>query len=226
MAGTLVEALGAADKIKGSGIAIAPGVVMDNINLLLEGKVLVRIPSLPSFQPWARMVSVGGGSGRGFMWLPQVGDEVLVAFDENDETDAYVLGGLWNTVDRPPAIVPTDFVSKRILKTGLVGGLGHTVEFDDALQSITITTSTQQKVTLNPTKIALSTAGGAMSITLDLAAVPPAVSVQVLTGNISLSAPAGKIALDALEIELQADTSVTIGSLGPCSVQGLPIKLN
>ena len=45
----------------------------------LEGRVQVRIPSIPAMEPWARVPSLGGGSGRGFVWIPQIDDEVLVA---------------------------------------------------------------------------------------------------------------------------------------------------
>jgi phage baseplate assembly protein gpV len=198
---------------------------MDNLSLLLDGAVQVRIPSLPSFQPWARMVSVGGGSSRGFMWLPQVNDEVLVAFNENDDRDAFILGGLWNTVDRPPSSIPTDFMTKRLLKTGLAGGLGHSVEFDDALQSITITSSTKQTVTIDPTKIAISTVGGALSVTLDLGP-PPAISIQATAGNISLSAPLGKISLQGLAVEVISNTTLDLKGTGPCTIAGLPVKIN
>ena len=83
----------------------------------------VHIPALPAFDPWARLAAIGAGSSRGFLWVPEVDDEVLVAFNQNDERDAYILGGLWNTLDRPPVTLPTDFLIKRVIKTGKAGGL-------------------------------------------------------------------------------------------------------
>jgi phage baseplate assembly protein gpV len=200
--------------------------VTDNLNILLEGKVKVNIPSLPAFEVWARMVSVGGGPSRGFMWLPQIDDEVLVAFNENDQRDAYVLGGLWNTEDRPPAALPADFLTKRILKTGLAGGLGHKIEFDDALQSITITTSTQQTVSLDPEKIKISTTAGAMSVTLDMVAAPPAITLEVLAGDIALKAPAGKISLQGLQVDIQATATAGLQATGICTISGALVKIN
>ncbi len=223
---SFVEQMASPHPHKSHGYSIAAGLVTDNLNLLLEGKVEVHIPSLPAFDVWARMVSVGGGSGRGFMWLPQVGDEVLVAFNENDERDAFVLGGLWNTVDRPPTAVPTDFMSKRIIKTGVAAGVGHEVDFDDALQSITITTSTKQQIVMDSTRISISTAGGAMSVTLDLAAAPPGITIQSTAGNISLSAPAGKISIQGLAVAISSTTTLDLKSTGPCTIAGLPVKIN
>jgi phage baseplate assembly protein gpV len=226
MATSFVEQAANTDEPKSHSYSIACATVTNNVNLLLEGKVLVHIPTLPAADVWARMVSVGGGSGRGFMWLPQINDEVLVAFNENDERDVYVLGGLWNTLDRPPAIIPTDFVTKRILKTGLTSALGHEIEFDDALQSIKITSSTKQEITIDPTKISVSTTGGAMSVTLNLAGTPPGITIQSTVGNISLSAPLGKISIQGLAVEVISTTTLDLKSTGPCTIAGLPVKIN
>src|SRR4051812_32874432 len=149
------------------GFAIAPGVVTNNLDAVAEGRVQVRIPSIPGMEPWCRLPSVGGGSGRGFVWVPQVDDEVLVAFAQNDSSAAYVLGGLWSTVDRPPLTLQSDFLVKRVIKTGIAGGLGHEVEFDDAMQKITITSSTRQKITIDPLQIKLENTAGTLSIAMD-----------------------------------------------------------
>lgn len=202
------------------GFAIAPGVVTNNLDAMSEGRVQVRIPSIPAMEPWARLASVGGGSSRGFIWVPQIDDEVLVAFAQNDPSAAYVLGGLWSTKDRPPLTLQTDFLIKRVIKTGVAGGLGHEVEFDDALQSITITSSTKQKITIDPLQIKIANTAGTLSIALDNTS-------QTVTIQSAL-----KIELKATQISLQGATIdikgalVNIQSSGPCSVQGLPIKLN
>jgi uncharacterized protein involved in type VI secretion and phage assembly len=202
------------------GFAVAPGVVTENLDLLGEGRVKVRVSAMPGFEPWARMASIGAGGERGFCWIPQIDDEVLVAFAQNDSSAAYVLGGLWSTVDRPPVTVPTDFLTKRTLKTGFAGGVGHEVEFDDLFQSVTITTSTQQKITLDPKKIELSGAFGALTISLDSAT--QTISLQAAV-KLELKAP--QISLEGLTVEIKG-TEVSINAAGPCTVQGLPIKLN
>lgn len=202
------------------GFAIAAGVVTNNIDLLGEGRVQVRVTALADMEPWCRLAAVGAGSSRGFAWIPQIDDEVLVAFAQNDPSAAYLLGGLWSTVDRPPLTLPTDFIAKRVIKTGLAGGLGHEVEFDDALQSITITSSTKQKITIDPLQIKLENTAGTLSIALDNA-----------TQTITVQA-AVKIELKALQISLEGSqvdikgAMVNIASSGPCVVQGLPVKLN
>ena len=60
--------------------------------------------------PWLPGRSRGRGSppdrpgmARGTYFIPQIGDEVLVAFNHGDMREPYVIGCLWNTLDRPPA---------------------------------------------------------------------------------------------------------------------------
>jgi hypothetical protein len=211
---------------KGSDFSIAPGTVKDNFNLLSEGKVQVHIPSVPDFDPWARVASMGAGSGRGFLWVPQIDDEVLVAFNRNDSRDAYILGGLWSLLSRPPAIIPTDFLTKRIIKTGIKDSpLAHTIEIDDALQSIKITTSTSQEITLDPDQISIQTTGGLLKISMDILGVPPSVSIES-TGDISLSAPLGTISLDAMNVEISSELSTDISSSATVSVTGTIVNIN
>ena len=202
------------------GFAIAPGVVTNNLDLISEGRVQVRIPSIPGLEPWARLPAVGGGSGRGFLWVPQTNDEVLVAFAQNDPSGAYVLGGLWSTSDRPPLTLPNDFLVKRVIKTGVAGGLGHEIEFDDALQSITITSSTKQKITIDPLQIKIQNTPGTLSIALDNKS--QTISIQ---SALKVEIKATQIAIEGAKIDIKG-AMVNIQSSGPCVVQGLPIKLN
>lgn len=208
-----------------SGFGIAPGTVIENFNTLAEGRVQVHIPAYPDIDPWARVVGAGAGSGRGFLWIPQIDDEVLVAFNKNDHRDAYVIGGLWSTMNRPPLIDPADFLIKRVLQTGMADSpAGHTIEFDDALQSITITTSTQQTITMSPTQIQIGTVGGVLQITLGV--TPPGIQIQATAGNISLSAPAGNITISGLNVAIQSTAGTDISSSGIVSVEGDLITLN
>ncbi len=204
----------------GGGFAIAPGIVTNNLDLLGQGRVQVKIPSRESFEPWARVSAVGASASRGFLWIPQIDDEVLVAFAENDLSSAYVLGGLWSTMNRPPLSLPTDFLIKKVIKTGLTDAIGHEIEFDDAQQSIKITTSTEQKITLDPTKIEMTNLAGTVTITLD----NKTQAVKISAVN-KISLESTSIELNAAKIDMTA-AKVSITSTGPCSVMGLPIKLN
>jgi type VI secretion system secreted protein VgrG len=55
-----------------------------------------------SMTSWARMTTPSAGGGRGFMFMPEIGDEVLVAFEHGDPERPYIVGALWNGVDTAP----------------------------------------------------------------------------------------------------------------------------
>lgn len=217
----LLESVSSGEERAHAGFAIAPGVVRNNLDVLAEGRVQVEIPSLPAYEVWARVASVGAGSSRGFVWIPQIDDEVLVAFNQNDERDAYILGGLWNTRDRPPLTIPTDFLIKRVIKTGVAGGLGHEIEFDDALQSITITSSTQQKITIDPLKIEMTNLAGTVTLTLDN--TQQAITLQAVA---SIELKAAQIKLQAVNIDIEGTAATNIKSTGICNINGSLVKIN
>ena len=62
---------------------------------------------------WARVLGLGAGAGRGQVVLPEVGDEVLIGFEDDDVTRPVVLGGLYGSKShdadggRGPATVPS-----------------------------------------------------------------------------------------------------------------------
>ncbi len=210
MIDTLAAGGGSAEK---PGFAVAPGIVTNNLDLTGDGRVQVRIPSRPGFEPWARLLGVGGGPDRGFVWTPQRDDEVLVAFHHDDPTDAYVLGGLWNSRDKAPLDGPQDFLTKRKLKTGLSKAPGHEVEFDDVKQSISIKTTTGQKITLDPTTIELANTAGTLKITLDNTTQ----TVRIEGVNIELKATA-RLTIGAVNIDIKGDALT--------SVSGAMVKIN
>jgi uncharacterized protein involved in type VI secretion and phage assembly len=180
--------------------------VINNCDLIKQGKVLVRIAALDQ-EVWARLSSPGAGSGAGFFYVPRTDDEVLVALNDNDPTDAFVIGGLWNTQDSPPVSDQLQAMTKRVIKTGLIAGLGHEVEFDDGPgQSITITTTTQQKIMLDKEKIEISTTGGQVKVTLDF--TKQAITIQALS-SIEIKA-VGTLKLSAAKVEIAGKTQTTI----------------
>jgi hypothetical protein len=204
-------------KSQKAGSSITTGTVVNNCDLIHQGKVLVRIPSLDQ-EVWARLSSPGAGSGAGMFYVPRPDDEVLVALNDNDPADAFVLGGLWNTQDSPPVSNPLEATTKRVIKTGLVAGIGHEVEFDDGPgQSISITTTTKQKIIIDPFKIELTNMAGTLKITLDNK-----------KQSISITA-ALDIELTALKSIKLSAASIEIGDLLKTAlvvIQGKQVRIN
>lgn len=216
----------AKEETKSGATAIASGTVTNNCDLVMQGKVLVRIPS-KGLEVWARLTAVGAGQGRGFLFNPQIGDEVLVAFNQEDPTDAFVIGGLWSDLDRVPALAPTDPLTKRVIKTGVAGGLGHELEFDDLLQSVTITTTLGQTIKLSPAGIQILSGTNVINMAPPMA---PSGAITIVVGagadanTISLS-PAGITIAGTKAINLTAP-SINIVATGTCNIKGGTVAIN
>ena len=217
---TLFDSSGKKDEKKPERLesSILEGTVINNCDPAKQGKVLVRIPSL-GHEVWARLTGPGAGEDAGFFHTPNADAEVLVGFSGNNVASAFILNGVWNTRDTPPienGLV--DVPTKRVIKTGLKAGFGHKVEFDDGIgQSITITTSTKQKVVLDKEKIELSTTGGTVTVTLDLK-----------TQKVSISAPQIVIGDDkTLSLTLKAK-NIEIGGASTLktTMQGMKVMIN
>jgi len=208
------------DPQKTDGYGFATGIVKNNIDCLALGRVQVRIPSLPGFEPWCKFVAIGGAAGRGFSWVPHIDDEVVVAFSQHDERDAFIIGGVWNLKDRPPIDSPLDFLTKKVLKTGATPDVGHSLEFDDAKQSVTITTSTKQKITIDPNTIELKSSTGTLTITMDNKS-----QTITIDAGLKIALKAKQISVDATKLELKG-ADVSIKSSGPCTIKGAVVKIN
>jgi phage baseplate assembly protein V len=192
------------------------GEVVENVDTTRQGRVRVRLPWLPSIEPWCRVAVLMAGAQRGTFFIPQVGDEVLVAFNHGDIREPYIIGSLWNGQDAPPTQVPTDAVNKRIIRTPA----GHEVELDDAGQSITITSATRQKVTIDPDKIELSTTNDTVTMTLGTAGN---VSIEATT---TLELKAAEIRIEGTMLAVQSDTRTSINGGRACDIQANLVRIN
>ena len=76
---------------------------------------------------WARLAVPMAGQDRGLVMIPEIGDEVLVAFEREDLRFPYVLGALWNGKDKPPIANEDGNNDKRLLQSRKK----HTLLFDD-----------------------------------------------------------------------------------------------
>jgi len=93
------------------------------------GRVKVCFPRLPGKpeSDWVRVAQPAAGAGRGFYWLPEVNDEVLVAFERGEAHRPYVVGCLWNGKDKPMSKAYEDENTTRMIMTKS----GHQIVLDD-----------------------------------------------------------------------------------------------
>ncbi|MCF0048663.1 type VI secretion system tip protein VgrG [Dyadobacter sp. LJ53] len=84
---------------------------------------------------WARVAVPDAGQDRGFVFRPEVGDEVIVGFINDDPRDAVILGMLHSQAKLPPSTLPQNDENH---KKGLVTRSGMTLIFDDENSVVTI----------------------------------------------------------------------------------------
>jgi phage protein D/phage baseplate assembly protein gpV len=155
------------------------------------GRVKVSYPRLSDevTSAWAPCVRPMAGADMGFYALPEVGDQVLVAFEDGDLSKPYVLGGLWNAEQRPPATNADGTNSIRVIRSRA----GHTITFDDSPQAAKVVISDQAGST-----ITMNSRDGSVQIS---AAGNLTISAQ---GNLTLEAAGGttKIEMDATKVDV------------------------
>lgn len=144
------------------------GIVTDNEDPDNLGRVKVKFPTLTEEHNsnWARVVSMGAAKGRGFDCLPEIDDEVLVAFEHGDIHRPYLLGGVWNGEDTPPNAVDKNVQDGKVRLRTIQTRTGHKIQFveedKDTKAGVYIETKGGNKVSLNDSEqfIELTTKGG------------------------------------------------------------------
>ena len=98
---------------------------------------------------WARVARPDAGEGRGWLFWPEAGDEVIVGFVNGDPRQAIVLGSLHSShVPPPPNVGPPN---KNNDQRGLVSRSGTVVAFDDKRASVTIETAKKNRIVVDDT---------------------------------------------------------------------------
>jgi uncharacterized protein involved in type VI secretion and phage assembly len=137
------------------------------------------------------------GNDRGWVSIPEVDDEVLVAFLLGDINNAIVVGSLFNGQDKPPYANEDGDNNIRMFKSRS----GHTVTFDD---------------TKGSEKIEMVTSGEAVKVTYDAANKKLIVSC---TGDIEMEAQQN-FKISCMDFKVSANSSVTLEATGDAKLAG------
>ena len=201
---------------------VAVGTVVLATDPLMLGRVKVRVPFIDSadLMAWARVATPMAGPLSGQYMIPDLGDEVLVAFEHGDVNAPYVLGCLWNATTPPP--LPSPLPQIRVLRTPLGNQLG----FREAPPAITVTTPdmTPAAAGLPP---GITLASNTM-ITLQCGATRLVLS----PAGITITAPAvtvtstGPVATSGTTVSLTGSGAVSLTASGVCTIAGSVVKIN
>lgn len=180
------------------GQTLMVGVVTDNEDPQGWGRVKVKLPTLTEDHTsnWARVVAIGAGHQRGFDCLPEIDDEVLVAFEHGDIHRPYILGGVWNGKDEPPNTVDQSVQDGKVRLRTIKTRTGHQIQFTEEDQGgskkgVLIETNGGHRIQLTD-----SSDGGSISISS--------------TGN----------------LKIEAKGNIDISATGIITIQGKLITLN
>lgn len=246
--GTLLELFsGTSARGNGNGHGadgtIAIGVVTNNKDDQGLGRVKVKLPWLSDDETdWARVVAPGAGEARGFQWLPEVNDEVVIAIGHGDagaQPQMYVLGGVWSSPHKPPkanddVVDGSGKVTQRIIKSRS----GHMITLDDTSGSgsitivdssgknvITIETSSN-KITLNAQGDLELKAGGTVKVSGNAISMESQGNCDIkANGNATMQAQTN------CEISANGNTKVSgaamsVEAQATCDIKGAMINLN
>jgi phage protein D len=159
---------------------------------------------------WARTVQLGAGSSRGFEVLPEVNDEVLVAFEQGDFGAPVVLGGLHNGVDKPPMAVSEAVSGGKVVRRMFKSRTGHILVFEESDSASTISLIGMD----GKTELILDSKEG--KVTLQAA---KDIVVNAQSGTVSITGPEGVTVRSDADISLKAGGNVSIEAGGSMSLK-------
>lgn len=217
---SILDALESEDQDVGKIYGVVAGIVTNNRDPDGLGRVKIKFPWLSDDNEtdWVRMTTLMAGGNRGSFFLPEVGDEVLVAFEHGDINHPYVIGTIWNGKDNPPETNSDGKNNIRKIKSRS----GHEIIFNDdntAMQEkIEIHTNAGHKIVLDDSagqeKIEIIDKTGSNKITID--SVQNSINMESLV----------QLKIKSNMVEIEGTTSLNLKSNAVLTIQGLPVKIN
>lgn len=193
---------------------VVVGVVTNNRDPEGLHRVKVRFPWLSQSDDshWARIAALMAGNDRGAYFLPEVDDEVLVAFEHGSVDHPFVIGSLWNGKDKAHENNSAGTNDNR----GFKSRSGHVIRLGDrsgseSIEIIDKTGNNRIVITSGSNKIVIEA-----------------------TGDIELTSSTGKLKMSAVGVEIQsqtdvkiqANTTIDVKANAQVSVQGALVKIN
>ena len=124
---------------------VYPAIVIDTNDPEGQGRVKITLPWAADTQVWARVSTLMAGNNRGTWFIPDLGTEVLVAFEAGDATRPHVIGSLWNGRDQPPASMDAENNLKLLRSRN---GVRISIDDTNGSESLKLETPGGQRITL------------------------------------------------------------------------------
>ena len=111
-----------------------------------QHKIQVSVPVLQAETEgvWARLANFYASEGIGTFFIPEIGDEVVLGYLNNDPAHPVILGSLYSSKRKPPyALTADNFIKSIVTKSELK------LEFDDEKKIITLITPGENKIVIS-----------------------------------------------------------------------------
>lgn len=213
-----------------------PGVVCGVVTDVNDPKGRVKV-TLPWLSPdyvsdWAPVVQFGAGPRSGAMFLPEVGDQVLVGFEFGDPRRAYVLGGIISESSRYTLGGPAVEADGTVVRRGFVSASGNLLSFYDQLPPGDDPEPTASQITLATRDGTVGLLADVVAGTLVLSCSPESPPGQLTIkcgdgGTVNIQAgQGGTMIVDGGDsLTVKAESSMTIQCSGDLTISGDSISL-
>lgn len=186
----------------GRWYGVFPALVSDIKDPDGMGRVKITLPWSPdtasdAYEAWARVATLMGGNNRGSWFVPDVNDEVLVAFEGGDARRPFVVGGLWNGTDSPPESMDGAGNNyKKVLRSR--NGVRVTLDDTDGQEKFICETPGGQKITLKdgPGVVEIVDSNG-NSVKMEASGITVNASAKVTVNASQVAVSAGMVTVDA-----------------------------
>lgn len=217
----------------GPSHGLAQGVVVGVVTNLNDpddlGRVKVKYAWLGEIESWwVKVAAPMAGPNRGIYYLPEINDEVLIAFEHDDIHRPYIVGSLWSSTDKPPKknseATLGGKVNQRIVQTRA----GHLILLDDkpGEEKVQVKTKAGHEVMLDDTagseKISIKDKTGNNTLVID--SVKNDISMTCFN-NITLKCNQ-KLSIDCTNLDIVAKATGAIKANTSLKLEGAMVSVN
>lgn len=197
---------------------VVVGIVTDNQDPEGMGRIKVKYPWLSDEEEsyWARVATLMAGKDRGSFYLPEVDDEVLLAFDHGDVRFPYILGMLWNGQDTPPY---TNDDGKNDVRA-ITSRSGHEIILNDNDQKgkVEIHTNAGHQIVLDD-------ASGSEKVTV--VDKTGSNSIEIDSNQNAIAIKSGmKLSIESKMIEIKSGGMMKLEATGNLTIKGAMVMIN
>jgi phage baseplate assembly protein gpV len=188
---------------------------------LALGRIKVRFPWMPGGGEdqahWAQLAVPMAGAEFGTWTIPEVDDTVLVAFISGDIRHPVVLGGIWNSVDKPPEVNENGKNDFRFIQSRS----GHRLLFDDSDKTKTVLTDFKNEQTIGAGKFGKGGDGpNSFEVSAPQGAGDGGFGLTSANGTINLWCPNGTLTIKGSDVKITAMQAAEVKSGGEMKLQG------